>query len=407
MARRQYSNTATEASLTGGIGSSDTSFTLTSFAGYPAAPFTATISRGDADEEVVLVTAVSTSTVTCTRGYDGTTPKSHSAGATFIHTTIARDFDEANAHVQASSGVHGAAGSVVGTTDAQTLSNKTLIAPALQSPTATGTASFAAANFSGAVSISGVTTLASFAATSGSLTGDLSVGGTLTSTGPVNAAGGLTTTQATASAPAPTAANQLVRKDYADALGTAAATAATIMRRDANGRTAIANGAAAGDAVNKAQVEALFVTPPATRTVSKLLGSGTTVPSSGLIAGDTYDHDTAGLLLYNGAAWQPALGSVSYWRGSEVTGTAAAPPRIYTGTLTASFNGISFALLSIGYAAAGFTEAPTVLVTPGSGNSWALFGSVDNVTTTSAMAVIRSNTNITASIPVYFLAIGR
>jgi hypothetical protein len=42
--RRQYSNTATEATLTGGIAAADTSFTLTSFAGYPAAPFTATIS---------------------------------------------------------------------------------------------------------------------------------------------------------------------------------------------------------------------------------------------------------------------------------------------------------------------------------------------------------------------------
>jgi hypothetical protein len=67
---------------------------------------------------VVLITAVSSSTVTATRGYDGTTPKSHAAGATFTHTTVAKDFDEANAHVNAATGVHGLAGGLVGTTDA-------------------------------------------------------------------------------------------------------------------------------------------------------------------------------------------------------------------------------------------------------------------------------------------------
>jgi hypothetical protein len=44
---------------------------------------------------------------------------------------VAADFDEANAHVNANSGVHGAAGAVVGTTDTQTLTHKTLTTPVI------------------------------------------------------------------------------------------------------------------------------------------------------------------------------------------------------------------------------------------------------------------------------------
>lgn len=305
---RNYSNTATEAILSGSVTSADTTINLTSFAGYPAPPFTAAIERGTPSEEIVLVTAVSGATVTATRGFDGTTAKSHAAGAQFLHVTVARDYDEANDHVNATSGVHGAAGPVVGTTDVQTLTNKTLVAPALQTLTATGTSAFAGATFSGTVSFATTVTLASFTATSAALTGDLTVGGTLTSTGLLTASGGVSAPQVSATATAPTLPAHLVRKDYADALGTAAATVSTIMRRDPSGRTAVVAGAAATDAVNKAQVEAYFVTPPTTRSIPKLLGTGTTIPSSGMIAGDTYRHTGTGggLLIYSGAAWQYA-----------------------------------------------------------------------------------------------------
>jgi hypothetical protein len=47
----------------------------------------------------VTVTNVAGTTLTVTRGVDGTTAVSHSAGAVFRHGVSGRDFDEANSHV--------------------------------------------------------------------------------------------------------------------------------------------------------------------------------------------------------------------------------------------------------------------------------------------------------------------
>jgi hypothetical protein len=91
------------------------------------------IGRGLATEEKILCSSRSGNTITVYsdgittgRGADGTTIASHSNNAEIEHIFTATDADEANAHVNASSAVHGIAGSVVGTTDTQTLTNKTL-----------------------------------------------------------------------------------------------------------------------------------------------------------------------------------------------------------------------------------------------------------------------------------------
>lgn len=100
MARRYYSSTAVATTLSGNINNSTTSITVTALTGYPAqTPFTAIIDPDTASEEVVEVTGVSGTTLTVTRGVDGTTASSHNAGAVFRHGVSARDFDEANAFV--------------------------------------------------------------------------------------------------------------------------------------------------------------------------------------------------------------------------------------------------------------------------------------------------------------------
>ena len=100
MARRYFSSTAVATTLSGNINNSTTSITVAALSGYPVStPWTAIIDPDTASEEVVTVTNVSGTTLTVTRGVDGTSASSHNAGAVFRHGVSARDFDEANSHV--------------------------------------------------------------------------------------------------------------------------------------------------------------------------------------------------------------------------------------------------------------------------------------------------------------------
>ena len=96
---------------------------------------TVVIDPDTALEEVVDITAVSGNNLTITRAIDGSSAQDHSAGAVVRHMIIGRDLRESNTHIEASNGVHGLASTsaVVGTQDAQTLYNKTLVAPTLTS----------------------------------------------------------------------------------------------------------------------------------------------------------------------------------------------------------------------------------------------------------------------------------
>ena len=69
---------------------------------------------------------VSGNNLTVTRAIDGSTAQDHAAGAVIRHMIIGRDLREANTHIEATSAVHGLSGTLVGTTDTQTLTNKDL-----------------------------------------------------------------------------------------------------------------------------------------------------------------------------------------------------------------------------------------------------------------------------------------
>lgn len=125
--RRYYSSAAVAATLSASLTSSATSIAISTVTGWPASyPFTAIIGEDTNKEEIVTVTGVAGTTLTIARGVGGTTGQAHDAGETIRHGVYAQDFEDGSAHYDASTAVHGVAGSVVGTTNTQTLTNKTI-----------------------------------------------------------------------------------------------------------------------------------------------------------------------------------------------------------------------------------------------------------------------------------------
>jgi hypothetical protein len=151
MVQRHYSSNARETTLLVPITDSDTSIQVDSPLGYPVTtPFLIHCELGSSNEEIMLVTNVAGNVWDVTRGYDSSSALSHSVGAKVVHGVAAIDFKDAADHINATGNVHGlgSLSNVVGTTDTQTLTSKTLTSPSIAGGTLSG-------SFSGNLTTSG------------------------------------------------------------------------------------------------------------------------------------------------------------------------------------------------------------------------------------------------------------
>jgi hypothetical protein len=116
-----------------------TTINLSAATGFPGSyPFVLAVDYDSATEELILVGSLAgtNSYNITTRGFNGTTAQAHAAGATVRHVIVAQDLTDFQDHI-AGTAVHGVATAVAGTTDTQTLTNKTLTSPVINTPKTT------------------------------------------------------------------------------------------------------------------------------------------------------------------------------------------------------------------------------------------------------------------------------
>ena len=257
---RYYSSTAVETSLQSSIpaqsqGQQNTSFIVGSISGFPTSyPYTLIIDPDTSKEEVLTVTAGSGTTLTVTRGSDGTQAVAHSAGAVVRHGVSGRDFREAENHIAArgydtdeailtaanQTHVHGLAvsdGVVVGTTKAQTISNKVFIASTL----AGAITSSATVTVTGAIVVSG-----------GTITGLSSAGMVTSSATPKDYVDSILGSATAASTSAAAANTSAVAASTSAANASASASAASTSAAAANTSAVAASTSASAASVSSA-----------------------------------------------------------------------------------------------------------------------------------------------------------
>lgn len=169
---RFYSSTAQPTVLTANVGPAATLIQVAAVTGFPpTTPYILALDYNTPSEEIVLVTIAAGTSLTVTRGYDGTSATSHNVSAGVRHTWTAADGNDSRAHEGSSQQVHGlvVTSSVVGTVDVQTLTNKTLTAPIINGATLSAGTNLASPNITGTVT--GAASYTGITATNPNITG--------------------------------------------------------------------------------------------------------------------------------------------------------------------------------------------------------------------------------------------
>lgn len=401
MTTRNYSSRSQQTTLTSAVTAGASTMVVqsgTALLGGQSIPagttFTIVIDPDTAIEEIVDATAVSTNTFTITRGIDGSSGQAHSAGAVVRHMAIGRDYRESNAHIEATTGVHGISNSssVVGTIDTQTLTNKILTSPTITNPIISGTNVDASIVFEGATPDAFETTLTVVDPTQDNTITMPNTTGTVviatavqtltnkTMGDALNAGGFKITNLAT-----PTDASDAVRKDFADAQVAAAATSAAsasasataaassattaansvatiagYATSSANSATAAATSAtSAAASATAAATSATSASNSATASATSATASASSATAAATSATSAAASATAAATSATSAAASATAAATSATSAAASATTAANSVATIAGYATASANSATAAATSATSAAASATAAST------------------------------------------------
>jgi hypothetical protein len=388
--KRNFSATAIQTTLVNSISSAATGDTTTSVAvvsvsGFPSTvPYTLILDPDGSKEEVVTVTAASSTTLTITRGQDSTPAVAHAAGTSVRHGVSGRDFKEEQTHIAArgydadtailsSAGqthVHGLQtgdGSVVGADQSVTLTRKTLTTPVINGATLTGTVtSTASIVVSGAGTITGLSSagMTTSSATPKSYVDAILGSATAASTSATSAATSATSAATSASsaltsqtAAATSATSAATSASSALTSQTAAATSATSAAASATAAATSATSAAtsASSALTSQTAAATSATSAATSATSAAASVSTiaTYASDALTSANSAATSAASAAASTSAAAASASAAATSATSASASQTAAAT------SATSAATSASSALTSQTAAATSATSAAT------------------------------------------------
>jgi hypothetical protein len=380
MTTRKYSSKSQQTTLSSPINSTVTSASVVNGSSLMGGKtltgtqtYTVVIDPDTALEEIVDITLYSSgNTLTITRGIDSATPgtgSAHSAGAVVRHMAIGRDYQEANDHIEATTG-HGATGAVVGTTNTQVITNKDLTS-------ATNTLS------TSVVTLTGSQTLTNKILTSPTING-----GTVASA----AVTGLS---------APSAGGDAANKTYVDGIlgsataastsATAAAASATAAAASATSATASASSATSSASTATTQAtNAASSASTATTQATNAASSATSATASAATA--TTQAGTATTQATNAASSASAAASSASAASSSATaaaGSATSADNSYTAIVDQTGRGLVRDMGSI-------TESDTTTDTY-IGISTQVTNATTQATNAASSATAASNSATTAS----------
>jgi hypothetical protein len=363
MTTRNYSSRSQQTTLTSAVTAGASTMVVQSgsaLLGGQSIPagttFTIVLDPDTAIEEIVDATAVSTNTFTITRGIDGSSGQAHSAGAVARHMAIGRDYRESNAHIEASTGVHGISNSssVVGTIDTQTLTNKTLTSPTITNPNISGAGVDASIVFEGATPDAFETTLTVVDPTQDNTLTLPNTTGTIVVATAVQTLTNKTLTSPTISgspvitglSSAGMSASSATPKDYVDSILGSATSAAT------SAASAATSAASAATSATSASNSAIAAASSATASASSATAAATSATSAAASA-------TAAATSATSAAASATAAATSATSAAASATTAANSVATIAGYATSSANSATAAATSATSAAASATAAST------------------------------------------------